>query len=120
MAIAIVDDDAAVLKALGRLLSRLGYRTELFGSAEEFLRAQSKSKAVCLVIDIELGNGSGLELVRQLSAKGSMLPVIFMSGSGSDEYRRQAMELGSVACLQKPFASYLLIAAIAKAIESNR
>ena len=120
MVIAIVDDDAGVLRVLGRLLSGCGYRTELFGSAEEFLSAETKNKAACLISDIELGNISGLELVRQLSAEGSRLPVIFMSGSGIDEYRKQVTDLGSVAYLQKPVASALLITAIEKAIGPNR
>ena len=79
--IAVVDDNACVLGALGLLLSECGYSTELFGSAEEFLGAEANSEAACLIIDIELHNKSGLELARQLSAEGSRIPVIFMSGS---------------------------------------
>jgi FixJ family two-component response regulator len=120
MVIAIVDDDAGVLRALGRLLSAYGYRTELFGSAEEFLSSEAKSKAACLITDIDLGNMSGLELARQLSAEGTRLPVIFISGSRVDEYRKQVTELGCVAYLQKPIASDLLIAAIEKTIGPNR
>ena|SRR5690242_2022299 len=119
MVIAIVDDDAGVLRALGRLLSGCGYRTELFASAEEFLSAEAKSKVLCLVSDIELGNVSGLEMARQLSAEGFNLPVIFISGSRSEEYRKQVTDLGCVAYFQKPVASDLLIAAIEKAIRPN-
>ena len=119
MVIAIVDDDAGVLRTLGRLLSGCGYRTELFASAEEFLSAEGKNKVACLVSDIELGNISGLDMARQLSVEGFSVPVIFISGSGSHEYRKQVTDLGCIAYLQKPVASDLLIAAIEKATGPN-
>jgi len=66
--IAIVDDDPGLRRALGRLLSTFDYRTETFGSAGEFLLAAETSKLACIVVDINLGDTSGLELVRQLSS----------------------------------------------------
>jgi FixJ family two-component response regulator len=87
--------------------------------AAEFLNAAPASKAACILVDIEIGDASGLELVRQLSVAGFRFPVIFMSGSDNEMFRRRAMDLGCEYLL-KPFASDRLIEAIEKAIDSNR
>ncbi len=60
--IAVVDDDAGVRSALESLVSAYGYRAELFSSAECFLNAAATSEAKCLVVDIQLGDISGVEL----------------------------------------------------------
>jgi len=73
--IAIVNDDPGVRKSLARLLSVFGYRLELFASAEEFQSAAPTSKAACLMVDFNLGDMSGPELARWLSAAGD-LPII--------------------------------------------
>jgi FixJ family two-component response regulator len=114
--IAVVDDDPGVRKALARLLSVFGYRVELFASAPEFLRVAATSEAACLLVDIQLGDMSGLTLARHLSAAGFEFPIIFMSGSAGEAALKQSVDLGSVAFLRKPFPDAGLIDAIAKAI----
>ena len=118
--IAVVDDDPGLRKALGRLLSAFGYRTEMFASAGEFLSAAPTSKAACIVVDIELGDTSGLELVRQLSASGLRFAVIFMSGAEDETILKRAMDLGCIAYLRKPFRPARLIEALKEATGSNR
>jgi FixJ family two-component response regulator len=71
-------------------------------------------------VDIQLGEISGVELGRQLSAKGFTFPMIFMTGSRDELHRRQAMELGYAAFLLKRFSADRLIEAVAKAIGSKR
>ena len=117
--IAIVDDDLGLRRALGRLLSGLGYRTEIFGSAEEFLRAAPTNKIACVVVDINLGDTSGLELVRQLSVSGLRFPVIFMSDVEDATTETRANELGCIAFLRKPFPADLLIEAVKDATGQN-
>jgi FixJ family two-component response regulator len=113
--IAIVDDDPGVRKSLTRLLSTLGYRTEAFGSAEEFLLAAPIAKRACIVVDINLGETSGLDLLRQLSARGIIFPVIFISGVDDEIIQRQASELGCIAFLHKPFPADQLVKAVKQA-----
>jgi FixJ family two-component response regulator len=113
--IAIIDDDSVLRDALGNMLSSLGFRTELYASAEEFIRMARKTEASCLVIDIQLGDISGVELGRHLSANGFTFPIIFITGSQDETLRRQAMDLGAVAYLHKPFPAYRLVEAIASA-----
>src|SRR5688572_10929544 len=99
--IAIVDDDAGMRNGLHNVLSAHGYRTELYASAEEFLMAAATSKAKCLLIDIQLGATSGIELAHQLSAVGYKTPIIFMTGSVDGALRRQAMKVDYIAYLHK-------------------
>jgi len=73
------------------------------------------SKLTCAVVDIDLGDVSGLELVRQFFVKGVRFPVVFVTGSKDDIIRRRAMDLGCVAYLLKPIPAAGLIQAIENA-----
>ena len=114
--IAIIDDHAAIRDAMAALVRTLGYRTEVYSSGEEFIEAAMKSEASCLLVDIELGDITGVELVRHLSDMGLTFPVIFMTGSQDALIRKQATEVGSVAYLLKPFPTNHLVEAINEAI----
>jgi len=118
--IAVVDNNLHILQCLDLLLSSCGYHSKLFASAEEFLSAAPTVGAACLIVDIQLGNVSGLQLVRTLSAQGFALPVIFITASWNELHRREAMELGCAAFFLKPFSPERLIEAVAKAIGSNQ
>ena len=117
--IVVVDDDPDILHSLELVLSLCGYQTKLFASAEEFLRAAPTLEAACLVVDVQLGDISGLELIRALCGQGCAVPVIFITGSHDDLHRRQAMELGCAAFLLKPFSAERLIETVRKAIGSK-
>ena len=119
IAIAVVDDDPGVRKALERLLSASGYRAESFASAEEFLSAAPTSRATCLIVDFNLLDVSGLELARRLSTAGFDFPIIFVTGSADDTVRKQCMEFGCVAFLRKPFPQDRLMHAIKVATQST-
>jgi FixJ family two-component response regulator len=101
-------------QGLESMLCAFGYRTELYASADEFFRAAITTEATCLVVDIQLGDISGVDLGRQLSATGFEFPIIFMTGSVEETQRRQAMDYGCIAYLQKPFPAKQLIDAISK------
>jgi FixJ family two-component response regulator len=114
--IAVVDDDPALREALQRLLDVSGYAVELYASGEEFLGAAAASEAACLVIDIQLGDITGVELARQLAAGGFKFPLVFITGATDATFHRQAVDLGCVAYLHKPFRPVRLIDAIAAAV----
>ena len=114
--VAVIDDDSAVLEAMHSLLSARGYQTELYASAEQFVDVALKSKAACLLVDVQLGDISGIELGRHLVAIGLTFPIIFMTGSPDDALQKQAMDFGCVAYLHKPFSEDRLIQAITRAI----
>lgn len=115
--VAIVDDDPEMRSSLATLLSAVGYRAETYDSAETFLICASSCKARCLVIDINLGDITGVELAQQLSADGLKWPIIFMSGHDDDTVKAQASAVGPIAFLHKPFRANDLIDAIKKAIQ---
>ena len=110
--IAVVEDDASMLKGVDRLLSVHGFGTELYDSAEAYLGGAAASGAACLVVDIHLGGMSGLDLSHRLTASGSKVPVIFMTAMDDEETRRTATRAGCIAYLRKPFPAHLLIDAI--------
>jgi FixJ family two-component response regulator len=110
--IAVVEDNPSMLQGLNRLLSAHGFRVQTFASAELFLDNIANCEAECLLLDIHLGGISGIDLKRQLTASGSNLPVIFMTGIDNEATRQEASEVGCVAYLRKPFLAKLLIDAI--------
>src|SRR6186997_452956 len=116
--VAVVDDDPEMRASLATLLDALGYRAETYGSAETFPVCAAACKACCLVIDINLGDITGVELAHQLCADGLKWPIIFMSGLVDDAIKTQASALEPIAFLQKPFRANDLIDAIKKAIQS--
>lgn len=113
--IAIVDDEQVMRRAIERALTARGFATQGFASAEAFLDSQAAKDAVCLVLDINLAGMSGIELRRRLNAVHSKLPVIFITAAEGEAVHREAMEVGCVACLRKPFQVHLLLGAIDKA-----
>jgi FixJ family two-component response regulator len=117
--VAVVDDDQGIRDALRALLKAFAFDVELYASAEEFLSGFPKSKAVALLLDIYLGDLSGIELSRQLLADGLKIPTIFLTGSRDPALRQRAIEQGCVAFLEKPFQARQLIEAVATATGSN-
>jgi FixJ family two-component response regulator len=113
--IAVVDDDASMLKGIERLLGAYGFATKVFTSAEAFLDLTATAEIDCLLLDVTLGGMSGIELRRHLSATGCDLPVIFMTAFDDEATRLQAQNAGCIAFLHKPFVATLLIGAIEKA-----
>jgi FixJ family two-component response regulator len=110
--VGIVEDDPEIRDALECTLSCRGFQTELYESAEEFINAAKTSRAACLLVDIQLGDISGVELARQLSATNCSFPVIFMTGSDDAMLYKQAIDVGCVALLHKPFPADQLIESI--------
>ena len=114
--VAVVDNDPGMLKAMRELLRVFDYDTELYDSAETFISSAAESDAICLLVDVELGGMSGIELKRRLAASSIVTPVIFMTGSNCEVIRKEAHEAGCVGFLRKPFAASLLMDAIGKAL----
>jgi FixJ family two-component response regulator len=104
---------------LSRLLSSYGYQIEEIASSEEFLSVAGASEARCLLVDINLGDISGVELVRQLMANGHSFPIIYITGTNDEIISRQAFELGYVAFLRKPDSEDQLIEALVEAVDGQ-
>lgn len=108
-AVAVVENDAALLRAIGRLLDAGGYKPVLFNSAEEYLNRSEAIDGECLVLDINLGGMSGLDLQKRLCEEGVPPPIIFITGQSDIPSFGRAIGSGCVAYLYKPFdPGYLL------------
>ena len=116
----VVDDDSSIRQALSSLLRSVGLRVETFGSARDFLRAQRAEAPACLVLDVRLPDGSGLDLPDELRNLDVPLPVIFMTGHGTIPISVRAMKSGALEFLTKPFRDEDLLGAIDVALERDR
>jgi FixJ family two-component response regulator len=114
--ISIVDDDESVREALESLLKSVGYRAEVFASAQEFLRLGHHEEARCLILDVRMPGMSGLELQRQLVASGSAISIIFITAHGDEAARAQALGAGAMVFLRKPFTEEALLKAVDDAV----
>jgi FixJ family two-component response regulator len=110
--VAIVEDDGPMRKSIERLLRANSYSTAAFASAEEFLQSGIADQALALVLDIHLSGISGIELRRRLLAGGSKLPVVFITAFDDEATRAEALAVGCIDCLHKPFEAYRLTEAL--------
>jgi FixJ family two-component response regulator len=115
--ILVVDDDPSMLRGVKRLLSAHGYNTVLFDSAEALQKHNNFDQALCIVLDINLKDDSGIEVNHRLKSAGVSLPVIFITGNDNPATRRAAMASGCLAYLTKPFVAEALIEPVKKAAE---
>ena len=116
----LVDDDAAVLKGLRRLLASAGLHVVAFESPRDFLEGLDSEASGCVVLDYSMPGLNGLELQQALAARGSALPVIFLTGKGDIPTSVQAMKGGAADFLTKPVDGEVLLAAVRSAIERDR
>jgi FixJ family two-component response regulator len=120
MIVYVVDDDSSIREALSGLLRSVGLESRTFGSAREFLRAPRGEGPACLVLDVSLPDGSGLDLPDELRNMDAPLPIIFITGHGTIPMSVRAMKSGALEFLTKPFRDEDLLAAIKVALERDR
>ena len=113
----VVDDDAAIRKAVSRLLRSAGIAVAVFESPTEFLAQYDPNTPGCLVLDLAMPGFNGLQLQTVLGERGSILPIIFLSGHGDVSKSVQAMKGGAFDFLTKPVNAKNLLPAIRAAIE---
>ena len=113
--VAVVDDDESVCRALSRLLRAEGLHPVSYLSAEAFLADTKRPRFDCLVLDVQLGGMSGIELQRQLQASGSSTPVIYITAHDEPVTREQAQAAGCTAYFRKTAPGKDLVEAIRRA-----
>jgi FixJ family two-component response regulator len=99
--VVVIENDQATLKALGRVLRAGGFEAAPYSGAEEFLASPPVRVPKCIVIDVQLGALSGLELQRRLRDLGSTIPLIVMTAFDDPSVRDTARRIGCVAFLDK-------------------
>jgi FixJ family two-component response regulator len=110
--IVVVDDDESVRESLPDLLKEFGFAVRAFSSAEDFLASDCVGAAQCLVLDVGMQGMSGPELQRELTQRGAMVPVVFITAQADDTVRARLLAQGAVKCLFKPFSEAALLAAL--------
>ena len=118
-AVFVVDDDAAVRKAVSRLLRSAGIAVAVFASPREFLAQYDPRMPGCLLLDLAMPGFNGLQLQTTLGEKGCTLPIIFLTGHGDVSNSVQAMKHGAFDFLTKPVSAKNLLPAIHTAIERD-
>jgi FixJ family two-component response regulator len=114
--VAIVEDDASMLRSIQRLLTIEGFAVEAYTSAEAFLDRGTEEQPGCLILDIQLPRMSGMELRQRLRATSADIPVIFITAIEDEGLRQAAAQLGFVAYLRKPFQPEALVTAVTDAL----
>ena len=115
----VIDDDAAVRKAVSRLLRSAGIAVAVFASPGEFLAQHDPDMPGCLVLDLAMPDINGLQLQTTLGKKGCTLPIIFLTGQGDVSNSVQAMKHGAFDFFSKPVKEKDLLPAVRAAIERD-
>jgi FixJ family two-component response regulator len=114
--VSVVDDDAMVLRSLGRLLRSAGFDVRTFPSPQEYLSQPRRGQPGCLVLDLSMPGLNGLDFQEQLTRIGNVCPVVFLSGNADIPQSVKAMKAGAVDFLTKPVDREKLLAAVRIAI----
>ena len=113
---ALVDDEAPVRVALGRLLRLADYAVLPFASGEEFLDSLAARVPDCVLLDVHMPGLTGFQVQARLRDLGLKLPVVFITASDDAEIERKALDAGGVRVLRKPFGNQLLLDAVTVAL----
>ena len=115
LTLVVVDDDEDVRTALRRLLRSMGHDVQVFASAEEY--EDRPAAADCLIVDLRLPGLNGFELRDRLRSRGSLIPIVFITGDGGPT-PGDTLANADTPALAKPFNDSDLLAAIARAVSS--
>jgi FixJ family two-component response regulator len=115
----LVDGDSSARRGLARLLRTAGHDVLEFGTANELLDSLDPETSGCLVLDAETSGLSGGELLAELEARQTDLPVIVISADDEPEIRRRAYAMNAVGFFRKPVDGTALLDAIAWAMRST-
>jgi non-heme chloroperoxidase len=117
--LSIVDDDEALLASLANLLRSLGFRADVFSSADAFLHSSQRHQTDCVIVDARMPGMDGLSLVRALAGTPRQVPFIFISAYADQDAHDEALRLGAIAFLTKPCREAELLAAISDALNTT-
>ena len=115
----VVDDDSAVRGALQLLFKSIGMKVVTCDSAQTFLDRYASESCGCVLLDVRMPGMSGPTLQRELTMRGSILPVIFITGHGDVSMAVDAMQQGAFDFIEKPFQDHDLIERVQRALREN-
>ena len=112
----VIDDDEAMRQSLAFLLEAAGMEVQTYESAVAFLEVVTAVKAGCVITDVRMPGLSGVELLRQLRERKLGIPVIVITGHGDVPLAVEAMKIGAMDFLEKPFDDEALLASVRSAL----
>lgn len=115
----IIDDELQVCNALSWLFKSVQFNVETYENAQLFLDKYNQEKQGCIIMDVRLPGMSGLELLEQLKAQRSNIPVIIITGHGDIQMAVRAMKAGAVDFILKPFNDQCLLETVQKCISKT-
>ena len=113
----VIDDDDAVRDSLATMLGIAGFEAEAFESAVAFVDTTPLPTHGCVVSDVRMPGCTGLQLLNQLKAVGSHLPVVLITGHGDIPLAVEAMRAGAADFIEKPFDRHTIVEAIQRALD---
>ena len=113
----VIDDDEAMRDLLDFLLGAADFHVTLFEFAQNFLNTLPTIGFGCVLSDVRMPGIDGIELLKHLKASGSLFPVVIMTGHGDVPLAVEAMKLGAMDFLEKPFEDDRLIGMIEAALK---
>ena len=119
MAVAVIDDDRAVLDSMRMLLGSHGVESQCFSSATEFLTQFESAGVSCIVCDVRMPAMTGQQLFRELKARGSIVPMILITGHGDVAMAVAALKEGAFDFIEKPFDDSRLVGSIRQAVQAS-
>jgi FixJ family two-component response regulator len=115
----VVDDDDHIREALKDLLCTVGIESWGFASTRALVEARRPDRPGCLILDVRIPGGGGLELEAELRAAGQQLPIIFITGHGDIAMGVHAMKVGAIDFLTKPFRDQDILDAVSVAVRRD-
>jgi two-component system, LuxR family, response regulator FixJ len=115
--IILVDDDPAILDALGSRLKLAGFEVDTHEDADHFLESADLRAADCIMLDIRMPKHDGMEVLEQLQERDPALPVVMMTGHGDIDLAVAAIRKGAMDFLEKPFSDERLMDAVQTAVK---
>jgi len=112
----IIDDDDALRDSLSFLLSSVGIKTKSYETATGYSNDPERGACGCILTDVRMPGMSGIDLLRKLKSDGIAVPVIVMTGHGDVPLAVEAMKLGALDFVEKPFNDDALIASVRSAL----
>jgi two-component system response regulator FixJ len=116
----VIDDDEAARESLAFLLQSARLAVKTHESARAFLEVASKVKSGCIITDVRMPEIDGIELLRRLKELKLTVPVIVVTGHGDVPLAVEAMKIGAVDFLEKPFNDEMIVAAVRSALDRQK
>jgi FixJ family two-component response regulator len=115
--VAVVDDDELLGSSLVDLMRSMGYRAEAFGSAQMFLHSAKLLSSDCVIADVNMPGMGGFDLVRTLHERSVMTPVILITALADRYLDEEAISIGALCLLRKPFEMNSLLDWVEKGVQ---